>query len=73
MFHNAHLSDKYLHHVVSILSSLNMVIVLGTPNDFVVPEIPQIVENKVVEVVGDTGFDSKTFVTAIWLNIFYHY
>jgi hypothetical protein len=30
---------------------------LGTPKDFITPEIPQVVEKKVV---GDTGFESVT-------------
>ena len=53
----AHLSDKHLYHVVSLLPSPNMVTVLVTPSDFVAPEIPQVVDNKMV---GDTGFEPVT-------------
>ncbi len=53
----AHLSDKHLYHVVSLLPSPNMVTVLVTPDDFGAPEIPQVVENNMV---GDTGFEPVT-------------
>jgi len=53
----AHLSDKHLHYVVSMLPSPIIVTVLGTP--VVLPEkgFVQIVDN---EVVGDTGFEPVT-------------
>lgn len=44
----AHLSDKHLHHVVSLLPSKNVGIVLG---------IPAVLEK---EMVGDTGFEPGT-------------
>ncbi len=53
----AHLTDKHLHHVVSMLPSPNMVTVLVTPDDFFAPEITQVVDNKVV---GNTGFEPVT-------------
>jgi hypothetical protein len=42
---------------LSMLPSPNMVTVLVTPDDFGAPEIPQVVEKKVV---GDTGFEPVT-------------
>ncbi len=53
----AHLSDKHLYHVVSLPPSPNIVTVLVTPDDFLAPEITQVVEKKVV---GDTGFEPVT-------------
>ena len=53
----AHLSDKHLYHVVSMLPSPNMVTVLVTSDDFVASEITQVIEKKVV---GDTGFEPVT-------------
>ncbi len=55
----AHQSDKNLFHVVSLLSSPNMVKVLVTPDDFLAPKITQVqvVEKKMV---GDTGFEPVT-------------
>ncbi len=47
----AHLSDKHLYHVVSLPPSPNIVTVLVTPDDFLAPEITQVVEKKMV---GDT-------------------
>jgi len=41
-----------------MLPSPNMGTVLGTPGDFRVPEIPQVVDKKMV---GDTGFVPVTF------------
>jgi hypothetical protein len=53
----AHLSDKHLHHVVSMLPSPNMVIVLVTPAVLPGKGIMQVVENNMV---GDTGFEPVT-------------
>jgi hypothetical protein len=53
----AHLSDKHLYHVVSLLSSPNVDTLLGTLA--ILPEkgITQAVDNKMV---GDTGFEPVT-------------
>jgi len=40
-----------------MLPGLNLGTVLGTPKDFVAPEILQSVDNKVIGVVGDRGFE----------------
>jgi hypothetical protein len=53
----AHLSDKHLHHVVSMLPSPNMVTVLVTPAVLPGKGITQVVDNKMV---GDTGFEPVT-------------
>ena len=53
----SHLSDKHLHSVICMLPGPNLGTALGTPKDFVAPEIPQVVDNKVV---GDTGFEPVT-------------
>jgi len=53
----AHLSDKHLHHVVSMLPSPNLGIVLGRPAILPGKGIAQVVEKKVV---GDTGFEPVT-------------
>ena len=53
----AHLSDKHLYHVVSLLPSPNLGIVLGTPAILPVKGITQVIEKKVV---GDTGFEPVT-------------
>jgi len=53
----AHLSDKLLYHVVSMLPSPNMVTVLVTPAVLPGKGITQVVDNKMV---GDTGFEPVT-------------
>lgn len=53
----AHLSDKHLHHVVSLLPSPNLGIVLGRPAILPSKGISQVVDNKMV---GDTGFEPVT-------------
>ena len=53
----AHLSDKHLYHVVSMLPSPNMVTVLVTPVILQGKGITQVVDNKMV---GDTGFEPVT-------------
>ena len=54
----AHLSDKLLYHVLSMLPFPNMVTVLVTPSVLSGKGITQVVDNKVV---GDTGFEPVTF------------
>jgi hypothetical protein len=46
-----------LHHIVRMLPGSNLGTVLVTPDDFMAPEIPQIVDKKMV---GDTGFEPVT-------------
>ena len=53
----AHLSDKHLYHVVSLLPSPNLGIVLGIPVILPGSGITQVVDNKMV---GDTGFEPVT-------------
>jgi hypothetical protein len=53
----AHLSDKHLHHVVSLLPSPNLGIVLGISAVLPGKGITQVVDNKMV---GDTGFEPVT-------------
>jgi len=52
-----HLSDKHLYHTVSLLPSLNLGIVLGTPVILPGKGITQVVDNNMV---GDTGFEPVT-------------
>ena len=44
----AHLNDKHLFHILSLLFSPNMITVLVTPDNLVAPEIKQVVEKKMV-------------------------
>ena len=53
----AHLSERHLHHVVSMLPSPKPVTVLVTPVVLPGKGIVQVVDNKVV---GDTGFEPVT-------------
>jgi len=53
----AHLSDKHLHHVVSMLPSPKPVTVLVTVENFGERALTQVVENKGV---GDAGFEPAT-------------
>jgi len=53
----AHLNDKHLFHILSLLFSPNMITVLVTPDNLVAPEIKQVVEKNVA---GDTGFEPVT-------------
>jgi len=53
----AHLIDKHLYHVVSMLPSPNMVTVLVTPAVLPGKGITQVIEKKLV---GDTGFEPVT-------------
>jgi integrase/recombinase XerD len=53
----AHLSDRHLHHVASMLPSPNLVTVLVTPAVFGDRETAQVIDN---EGMGDTGFEPVT-------------
>jgi hypothetical protein len=53
----AHLSDRHLPHVVSMLPSPNLGTILDTTAILPSKGITQVVDNKVV---GDTGFEPVT-------------
>ena len=53
----AHLSDRHLHQVVSMLPSPQPVTILVTPLNFLRPAPAQVIENKRV---GDAGFEPAT-------------